>query len=163
MIDDICLSMLCHNILDRILYYCLHKKLFFRMHLMIVFCYQTLADTIITWGIQKKEIESWFYITSCNITWYIWVLYCIRGVFLGSWNARMQEKETHLSRQSFCCNQCKSNCFCILIWQDNLLRIMILRFFSKVAHFHYFNWLFIITHRYIVFITLFQQNSYETC
>ena len=70
-------------------------------------------------------------------------------MFLGSWNARMQEKETHLSRQSFCCNQCKSNCFCILIWQDNLLRLMILRFFSKVARFLYFDWFLIIIYRCI--------------
>ena len=127
------IDLLCHYILDRILYYCLHNLSFIRMHLMIAFSYQTLADTIITGGIQKKkEIESLFNVTSCNVTRYLWVFIVQRESFLFAWNKRMQEKETDLSRQSFYCNQCKSNCFCILIWQDNLLRLTIPSFTSTV-------------------------------
>ena len=66
------IDLLCHYILDRILYYCLHNLSFIRMHLMIAFSYQTLADTIITGGIQKKkQIERLFHVASCNVTRYL--------------------------------------------------------------------------------------------
>ena len=126
------IDLLCHYILDRILL--LFTQLVVHSH--------ASNDSIFLSDIgrhnnyrrysQEKKIESLFHVTSCNVTRYLLVFIVKRETYLFALNKRMQEKETDLSRQSFYCNQCKSNCFCILIWQDNLLRVTILSFTSNL-------------------------------